>query len=289
MYRKVIKTLSKILFEEGSNKGMKRIWLLGIMALLMIALLATAASASLISLDANITSITLTKGTTNFALTNATNSSVAVSGNDYYLSPSLTDSESYSPSVTVSTNPSVNDSYGVSLQKMAGSISGTALSASLVAKGPYGSPSNPGYISETVTDTANYTTHLTGSGQTSISIPYNVTYSSDNNSGYRFYSVTYTITATVIQDNISLHTYTLLDKTIVNGDKSPLANIAPFEVSGTMTGAYDMSNGANKPFSVVLTATETGYTYTVPLPPSAFLLGTGLLGLGAVGWGRKHG
>jgi hypothetical protein len=263
---------------------MKRIRLLVILVLLMMALLATAASASLISLDANITSITLTKNGNTIALTNANTSNVAVSGIASYTAPSLSGTESHSDSST-GTTPSINYTTGTFLPEMAGSIIGMALSANLQGVGPYGVPTNPGNISVTVTDTAYYRGNVTGApSNTSVSIPYTYGYSLTNYSGNPFYSVAYTVTADLYYDSTLLNTYTLLNYSQANADKSPLADIGPVFGSGTLTGNFGIHNGS-RTFRVVLTATETGST--VPIPASALLLGSGLLGLGLLDWRRR--
>ncbi|MEJ2225781.1 MAG: hypothetical protein P8X49_11685 [Syntrophobacterales bacterium] len=265
---------------------MKRLWILGIMAVLMSALLAPQASASTITLDGEITSITLTKGGNTIALTNDSTSTVEVSGTASYTSPALSGIESYSDSSPPGTNPSINYTAGTFLTEMSGSISGTALSTSLQGVGPYGVPTDPGNISETVIDTADYTGNVTGTpSNTSVTIPYTYTYSLTNDSGNPFYSVTYTVTLALYYDDSTLiDTYTILNYSQENVDQTPLANIGPLTVSGTLIDNFILPQGILN-FRAILTATETGST--VPIPASGLLLGSGLLGLGLLGWRRK--
>ena len=260
------------------------------MALMMMALLAPPTSASTIGLDTNIT-ISMDKNT---GFVNTNQSSVAVSGNDMYTTANLgvSDTESFSPSATVGTSPSVNDTYGVSLQKLSGSVSNNALSGSLVAKGPYGSPSNPGIITETVTDTAKYVVTFDGKGAVNVTIPWNFTYSLINDSlgPTYFYKATYNMT---INLTIGSNTYNFINPQIpVTLDSgSPYVAYTPNIPPTTLSGTWSFSTGKYHPsgtqdVTVVLNEAVTGYS--APIPPSAFLFGSGLLGLGLLGWRKKR-
>ncbi len=276
---------------------MKRKWLLGILVLLMTALLATAAFAnsiplSVMSLDADILNVTLTKkrlfgGSQNVALNNTSNSSVAVSGSAFYSNPDYTGTESFSDS-TSGTSPSLTHN-GTFLKTMEGSVNGTHLRTSLEGLATYSLTNKTGYVTETVTATANYTTSgfwwLLPQGK--FTIPYSYSYSLDNEliPEYYFYAVSYNVKATVYVNGLPVMTATLLDfSQSTNDPHTPLADIEG-SYSGELQGTFNPWLGAQN-VRVVLTETMTGYT--APVPPSALLLGSGLLGLGLLGWRRKR-
>jgi hypothetical protein len=271
---------------------MKRLWLFGILALLMIALLAQSASAAIISLDADISSITLTKRRNPVTLTNTNDSSVSVSGSAYYTKPDSTGIEDFSGGSS-SSSPSVNHT-GTFLQSLAGSINGTHLSASLDGVATYSDEIleiESGRVTETVADTAYYTTSgvwwLLPRGK--LTIPYSYTYSlQNNNTSAYFYAVTFTVKAAVYVNGVSVITTTLLNFSESTLDPEvALPDIAPTSYSGILEKYFFPIAGAHD-VRVVLYETMTGYT-DAPVPPSALLLGSGLLGLGLLGWRRKIG
>jgi hypothetical protein len=300
-------THTKRLFEKGSSKGMKRKWLLGIMALLTMALLAPPTSAATISLDSNVNYFTMSKGqpggAVNLAPTNAdTTSTVAASGTAYYTNPNLTGTDSLTITTSTGSTAQINysDAWLTAIQGQIYSNTNTTghhtLSANLSGVGPHGSISTPGYITETVTDTFNYTVTVpSGNAAVVFSIPYTWSYSLNNSVADYIYRATYNVTVSFYIDGGTTPIATFSPVNITYGSDAS-KNVPLSDISQIGSGALSSPSGfkpsaGSHTFSVVLTETVTGYSepgYSAPIPPSAFLLGSGLLGLGLMGWRRKR-
>jgi hypothetical protein len=268
------------------------------LALLSLTLLAPAASAATINLASNINYFTMAKSSTNLTPSGADSiSTVAGSGSAYYTLPNSTGTDTAAPPTNTGSTAFINYTSPSNFIDINGSISSNTntaghhtLSASLTETGPYGSPADPGYVTATVTDTAYYTLSLpTGNGATGYSIPYTWSYSLNNSAADYVYKVTYNVTISLYIDNTLITTIIPVNNVTYGSDSSqnvPLSNISQ-SGSGTLdtpTFKPSPSSGSHT-FRVVLTETATGYT--APIPASALLLGSGLLGLGLLSWRRR--
>jgi hypothetical protein len=165
----------------------------------------------------------------------------------------------------------------------------------LQGTGPNQAGVTPGFITQTATTVLDYTWDHQHKQTLSFSaLPIYEYFLHGNGSGNQFYALTDTlvITLTYYRGNKGtstvLQTWTVVNNVVTNSVTTPLSDFTTgptSPVSALMWSGAIGDSSAGDHLYVTISATQSGYT--VPIPGSVALLGSGLVGLGLLTFRRR--